>query len=470
MRPRPSTLLLVLPLVAAGCRDRAAAPSLPPPPNVVLIVTDDLGYDDVGCYWPENPGPGYERIETPRLDAMAEEGIRFTSFYSAAPVCTPARASILTGCYPPRVGLGDPDPERGDVLFPKSDVGLSPDELNLGEVMGAAGYRTAMIGKWHLGRDALEAHHQGFDLSFGPLARSRVDDFAAVRRNGQVVEAVPHAELTRRYTEEAISFVRADPSRPFFVYLAHSMPHTPLAATEGFLGTSARGLYGDVVRELDWSTGAILDALAELGLREKTIVLFTSDHGPAVHLRRSGGKAYPLRGGKGQTYEGGMRVPCIATWPGTIPSGVVSDVVWSTLDLLPTFGRLARGPAPTLPIDGRDAFDVLRAADGATATAPAFFYYHRNDLEAVRAGRWKLVFQQIDVVTRRFDRLAPAALYDLENDVGETRNVQTRHPQVVEELKRIAEEMVRDLGDDKSGREGPGRRPVGRLPEASRGG
>lgn len=466
-----SCLLGLAALAGGGCRDRGgSAPSELPPPNVVLIVTDDLGFDDVGCYWSENPASGFEKIDTPRLDAMAAEGTRFTSFYSAAPVCTPARASIMTGCYPPRVGLGDPDPERGDVLVPKSDVGLSPDELNLAEVMKAAGYRTAMIGKWHLGRDSFMPHHQGFDLYYGPHSRSRIEEVAALRRNDKVVEAVPHADLTRRYTEETIEFIRSEPAAPFFVYLAHSMPHTPLAARESFLGTSPRGLYGDVVRELDWSTGAILDALEELGLRGRTLVVFTSDNGPAAHLRNAGGKAYPLRGGKGQTYEGGMRVPCITSWPGVVSAGVTSDVVWSTIDLLPTLARLARGPLPTLPIDGRDAVPVLLGRDGAKSPHRAFFYYHRNDLDAVRVGRWKLVFQQSEMAAKRYERLIPAALYDLERDIGETRNLQLRHPGVVEALKELAEQMIGELGDDKTGVTGTGRRPIGRLPVSSRGG
>lgn len=446
--------------VAGGCGGKPRKPERPP--NLVLIVADDLGYDDLGCTWTPNPAPGYERIDTPNIDRLASEGTLFTSYYTAAPVCTPARAALMTGCYPPRVGMGDPDPERGDVLFPRSPVGLARSETTLAEVLGRCGYATMIVGKWHLGVGPLGPNGHGFDHWYGPVSRSRRDDFAAMRRDGKVVEVVPHAEITKRYTEEAIAFLRAQRDRPFFLYLAHSMPHTPLAARPEFLGTSARGLYGDVVRELDWSTGEILRALEELGLARDTIVVFTSDNGPAVHLGKLGGKAYPLKGGKGRTDEGGVRVPCIVRWPGKVPAGRRCEVPWAAIDFLPTMAALADAPSPELPIDGVDVSALWFG--GEDAPHEAIFYYHRNDLEAVRAGRWKVVFRRTDFQRRLGDRLRPTALYDLVEDVGEERNVQLRHPEIVKRLVRLGERMRQDLGDDKTGAPGPGRRPPERLP------
>lgn len=458
-------------LSVSSCRDQGESGGsgdpgeleFPATPNIVLIVADDLGWNDVGCYFTESGQNGREKIETPALDAMAADGVRFTNFYTASPVCTAARASILTGCYPTRVGMGDPDPERGDVIFPQSDVGLSHAETTIAESLKPAGYASAMIGKWHLGRDTFEPHHQGFDLYYGPRSRSRREPFAAVRRGDKVVEAIPHAELTRRYTEEAITFIRDHAEGPFFVYLAHSMPHTPLAASEAFLGKSARGLYGDTVAEIDWSTGEILRALEEAGLRDNTLVMFTSDNGPASHLHALGGDAYPFQGGKGRTTEGGVRMPCIATWSGVIEPGQISDVLWSTLDLLPTFARFAGVPGPALEIDGVDAAPTLIGKAAAEGTERPYFYYHREDLEAVRIGKWKLVFQHRRYDTVQFEKLRTAALYDLEADISESLNVQTRHPEVVERLKRAAAAMASELGDAKTGTSGAGQRPIGRL-------
>ncbi len=454
----PAAVFVAMLAVSPACREPAP---LAPRPNVVILYADDLGYDDLGCYWTPNPARGYERIETPRIDRMAAEGMRFTDFYAAAPVCTPARAALLTGCYPVRVGLSNPDPERGEVLFPRSPVGLSHDEWTIAEAARTQGYATACIGKWHLGHGDLLPTHHGFDTYYGVLSRSARDEVCAVLRDETPVEAVRHSDLTRRYTEEAIRFMEEHRDRPFLIYLAHSMPHTPLAAPPEFAGTSARGPYGDVVRHLDWSTGEILDAIARLELDEKTLVLFSSDHGPAVNRRHEGGKAYPLKGGKGKTDEGGMRVPFIARWPGHVPPGVICREPAGTIDLLPAFCALAGAALPSHPIDGADIAPLLLGAPGASVPRAAHFYYDMNNLDAVRAGQWKLVFARSSFGKVLSDRLEPVALYDLETDVSEQKNLLADRTDVVARLYRMAERMREELGDDKSGAPGPGRRPPG---------
>jgi arylsulfatase A-like enzyme len=456
-------LIALLTLGLAG-----AARAAEPPPNFILINIDDLGYADIGPF-------GSKLNRTPHLDRMAKEGRKFTCFY-AAPVCSPSRASLMTGCYPKRVGLAR-------VLFPGDELGLHADEHTLPELLKARGYATMCVGKWHLGDqpEFLPTRH-GFDRYFGipysndmgPAgdgARAGFEKFAAnpkkldpkrldpkhpplpLLRDDKAVERVRAAEqatLTARYTEEAVKFIRAQKDRPFFLYLPHTAVHFPFYPGKEFAGKSANGVYGDWVEEVDASVGRVLDAVRELKLGARTLVMFTSDNGGTRVAVNA-----PLRGTKATTLEGGMRVPTIFWWPGRIPAGTATDEVASTMDVLPTFVKLAGGEAPTdRPIDGRDIGPLLLGAAGAK-TPHEFFLFFRagarvgGELEAVRSGPWKL-------------HLPTGRLYNLDNDIGEATDVADRNPEVVKKLKEHAEKARADLGDDKPG---PGCRAPGRNAE-----
>jgi len=422
------------------------------PPNIVLILTDDQGYNDIGCYWdPPDDGP-YQSIRTPRLDRMASEGVRLTDFYVAASICTPSRAALLTGCYPPRVGYGAKDGGLG-VHSPRSKGGLHPAEQTIADVLKARGYRTACVGKWHLG------HHppfrptaQGFDDFFGILWSNNQQPLPLVH-NDEVIRRLPDRPvLVRQLTTSAIEWMSRREDEPFFMYLAYSAPHEPWAVLPEFRGSSERGLYGDIIESVDHYVGVLLDALEMQGKAEDTLVVFTSDNGPWLHPM--GGSAHPFRGGKAESYEGGVRSPCIWRWPGVLPAGRVVEEVVTALDLLPTFAGLAGASLPTRPIDGRDAWPVV--AEGATSTYGPFFYYARGRLEAVREGRFKLMF---DNPIR--PEPVPEALYDLTADPGETTDVRDAHPEVLARLRQHAQTMRAKLGDAILGLEGTEERTVG---------
>jgi arylsulfatase A-like enzyme len=442
-------------------------------PNFIIIFTDDQGYADVGCFWQENKIPGCEKIETPRLDRMAAEGVKFTDFYVTSGVCTPSRSSIMTGCYPLRVGMGD-IPRL--VLFPGDDVGLSTDEITIAGLLREQGYSTMCVGKWHLGHlpPFLPTRH-GFDSYFGIPYSNDMSPTPILRDERVVEDPAVQETLTERYTEEAVRFITENHERPFFLYLAHNYPHIPLHTTDRFRGKSGRGLYGDVIQGIDWSTGQILDTLEKLGIDDNTIVVFTSDNGPWLAFGDHGGKAYPLRAGKNTTYEGGFRVPCIMRWPDRIPADRVCCEVATTMDLLPTFAKLAGGEPPRDRIvDGKDILPLMTAEPGAESPHEAFYYYNWRDLEAVRSGKWKLVFER----TRKLEypyswhrrqsegvvnEKIPEALYDLENDISETTNVIDQHPDVAERLRKLADRMREDLGDSRTNSPGTNRRPVGKA-------
>ena len=464
-------------------------------PNVVIIFTDDQGYGDVGVY-------GAEGYETPHLDQMAAEGIRFTDFYVAGPVCTPSRAALLTGSYPKRVGLAH------RVIFPYHQIGLNPDEVTIAEVLKPLGYATAAIGKWHLGHEApFLPTQQGFDSYFGipysndmgnhpygrsEWARSQGADSAFVSmptpimRGEEVVETSPdQTQLTRRYTEEALQFITDHQDEPFFLYLAHSMPHLPIAASERFEGRTEHGLYGDVIAEIDGSVGQVLSRLDSLGLGDNTLVVFTTDNGPRTWEGTDGGwvwtpddgraarqdqpgyrsgSAGPLRGDKNTTWEGGMRVPFIAHWPARIPAGAVSYELATTMDLLPTIAALTGAEVPgDRTIDGKDIRALLFDEPGAESPYVAFYYYRDNRLQAVRSGRWKLHVYRPEWGEENFMSGPKPLLFDLQTDVGETTDVAAQHPDVVRQLQALAEGARQDLGDAVTGREGNDVRPVGRL-------
>jgi len=425
----------------AGTNRATASDAAGRPPNVIIVFCDDLGYGDVGCF-------GATRIATPNVDRLAAEGRKFTNFYVASPLCSPSRAALMTGCYPARVGLAN------FVLRPDARRGLAPTEITIAEVLKSRGYATCAIGKWHLGfLDGFVPNAQGFDHYFGlyhnldKWETKHFDDKGGtpLLRNGKVVERPADKDtLVQKYTAEAVQFIRDHKGGPFLLYLAHTMPHTPLGASEQFRGTSRCGPYGDAVQEIDWGVGELVRTLRDLGLEKDTLLVFTSDNGPAPV---EGASAGPLRGRKNTTYEGGMRVPAIFWGPGRVPAGTVCGEVAATMDFLVTFGRLA-GAAPPADrvIDGKDIRPLLFGEAGARSPYDAFFYHNGNGvLEAVRAGRWKL---RIARPKGRKQKKPPAPvveLFDLKTDVGESKNLADQHPDVVARLKTLMQAHTEDL-------------------------
>lgn len=417
------------------------------PPNFVLIFTDDQGYQDIGCF-------GSPDIATPQLDRMAAEGMRFTDFYVGAPVCSASRAALLTGCYCQRTGVTG-------VFFPnRGNKGLSPSEITIAEVLKQKGYATACIGKWHLGDDPpFLPTKQGFDTYLGvpysndmsvnpnmqvadnvvwregmTLERMRNErpkkNFVPLLGDEAVIEyPTDQSLLTRRYTERAVQFIREHKNEPFFVYLPHTMPHVPLFASEEFKGKSERGLYGDVIEEIDWSVGQVLKTLRDLKLDDNTLVVFTTDNGPWLSKGKNGGSALPLRDGKFTTFEGGMRVPTIMWWPETVPAATTCHGIASTIDLLPTFASLADVAAPKdRKIDG---VDITRLLTESGAKSPRESFVYRG--QAIRVGKWKLSNS-----TRGLKKgEKPPQLFDLAADIGETTNVAAKHPEVVKKLTEM---------------------------------
>ncbi|MBN2356179.1 sulfatase, partial [candidate division KSB1 bacterium] len=418
------------------------------PPNFVLIYTDDQGYGDVGVY-------GAAGFTTPNLDRMAAEGMRFTDFHVTQAVCSASRASLLTGCYAERVGI------QG-ALMPWASIGLHPDEDTIADVLRRRGYRCGMVGKWHLGHQRpFLPLQQGFDDYFG-LPYS--NDMWPVGYDGQPARSghklfypplplidgeEPAAEirtlqdqdtLTKRYTERAVQFIRNNAQHPFFMYIAHSMPHVPLGVSGRFRGQSAQGMYGDVIMEIDWSVGEILRTLSELNLEENTLVIFTSDNGPWLSYGNHAGTTGSLREGKGTAWEGGVRVPCIMRWPGRIPAARVCDKLTATIDILPTLAHLAGAALPERPIDGVNLWPLLKG-DEAAEPRDRFYYYYGHELRAVRQGPWKLIFPHTyqswpgegagaDGWPGKYGRAACGLeLYNLRRDVGEEHDVAAEHPQ-----------------------------------------
>jgi arylsulfatase A len=441
-------------------------------PNFVIIFADDLGYQDIGPY-------GARQIRTPNLDRMANEGIRFTDFYAAQPVCSASRAALLTGCYPNRIGILG-------ALNPESKHGIHANELTLAEVLKSRGYATAIHGKWHLGHHPqfLPTRH-GFDEYFGlpysndmwpqhPDPTRAFPDLPLIDGVKTIETNPDQSNLTTWYTEHAVRFIERNKTGPFFLYVPHNMPHVPLFVSGKHRGKSGQGLYSDVILELDWSVGEILKALKKEGLDEKTLVIFTSDNGPWLLYGDHAGSALPLREGKATTFEGGVRVPCVMRWPGRIPAGTVNREMALTMDLLPTLAKLSGAEVPKdRIIDGKDIWPLMSGQPGAKTPHEAFFYYWGQHLQAVRSGKWKLHFPHSYTKPeppgggskpgKYANKDIGLELFDLEKDVSEDRNIANENPEVVKRLQALAERAREDLGDSETHRQGKNVRPAGQL-------
>jgi len=447
----------------------------------VLILTDDQGYADVGVY-------GAQGFVTPHLDRLAAEGMRLTDFYASQAICSASRASLLTGSYAERISI------RG-ALTPWAEVGLHADEVTIAEMLRERGYATAMVGKWHLGHheEFLPLQH-GFDEYLGlpysndmwpvdydghPLTEGSKADYPPLPliEGSETLEIVNDLEtqstLTTRYTERGVRFIERHADRPFFLYLAHSMPHVPLGVSAKFSGQSEQGTYGDVIEEIDWSVGEILEALDRNGLAESTIVIFMSDNGPWLNFGNHAGSSGPLREGKATAFEGGPRVPAIFRWPTRIPAGSVSERMASTIDILPTLAAATGAALPDRQIDGVNILPVLEGDESANPR-DQFYFYFGAELRGVREGKWKRVYKHRSRSYRGVEpgrdghpgpymlRTVPAALYDLENDIGETTDVSAANPVVVRRLDALAESAREALGDRLTRRAGNAVRPPGR--------
>ena len=473
-----ASLLLVF---AAGFTGSAFARS----PNIVVIFCDDMGYADVGCF-------GAKGYQTPHLDRMAREGIKFTNFHVSSAVCSASRAALLTGCYHTRVGI------RG-ALGPKSTHGIHAAEMTLAELVKQKGYATGMFGKWHLG------HHpqflptsNGFDEYFGlpysndmwpyhpnvlhlPMAERlkkwpHLPLLEGLRVINAQVSPKDQESLTTWYAQRAVGFIERNADNPFLLYLAHSMPHVPLYVSDKFRGKTARGLYGDVISEIDWSVGQVLAALKRTGNDRNTLVIFTSDNGPWLSYGEHSGVAEPLREGKGTSWEGGVRVPFIARWPGKIPSRKVCEEPAMTIDILPTVAKLIDAPLPHHRIDGKDIWPLLASEKGAISPQEAYYVYYGNDqLQAVISGRWKLIlphrYRTMDgrpggkngLPENYSNKDVGLELYDVKADVSETTDVAKLYPDVVQRMRGLAEKAYHELGDGPMKRKGSAVRPAGQL-------
>lgn len=475
----PALVLFLAMQILMTAKSACSAEENNSPPNIIVIFADDLGYGDLSCY-------GATGWQTPNLDQLALNGVRFTDFYVAQPVCSASRTALLTGCYPNRLGIHG-------ALGPQARHGIHQDETTIAEVLKQKNYATAAIGKWHLGHHPtfLPTRH-GFDQYFGlpysndmwpyhPELKPGTFPALPLIQNESIfdsdVTADDQSKLTQQYTDRAVEFIHANRERPFFLYLAHSMPHVPLFAGTEFRHKSASGLLGDVLQEIDASVGTVVKTIQEAGLAEKTLIIFTSDNGPWLSYGNHAGTAGKLREGKGTVWEGGIRVPFIASWPGKITAETTCRQPAMTIDLLPTFAKLTGAGMPHLKIDGREMTSLL--FDPTTAKSPQqvyFFYYQVGELQALRSGKWKLILPH---TYRTMQGQAPGKdgtpgkyrmvkcqteLYDLESDPGETRDVAAENSVILRSLLDYAEQARSDLGDSLTKRNGSGNRKAGLLP------
>ncbi len=471
-------LFLFAAFVATACSGMSAATK----PNFIVIFCDDMGYADIGPF-------GAAGYQTPSLDQMAREGMKFTDFYAGRSFCTPSRAALMTGCIPTRVGIG------GN-FGPHSNTGLNPDETTIAEVLKPEGYATGCFGKWHLGhRTEFLPPNQGFDEYFGiPYSNDMWPFHPGVRHlpmekrlkkwphlpmyegtkivNPQVMPE-DQVDLTRKLAGRVTRFIGQHKDEPFFIYFPSPQPHVPLFASQHFKGTTERGLFGDVISEIDWAVGQIIATLKEHEIDNNTCIVFTSDNGPWLSYGDHAGSAGPLREGKGTNFEGGFRVPCLIRWPGHVPAGQVCNEVVGAMDLLPTFAALSGASLPPNKIDGKSIVDLMKGGAGAKSPHEAFYHYDGgNRLVAVRSGKWKLMFpQNYRTITepgregipgKAEPRSIPLSLFDLHSDIGETTNVADENPDVVQRLKKLADQMRSELGDGNQSA-GTARRPLGKA-------
>lgn len=454
-------------------------------PNIIIIFTDDQGYGDIGCY-------GATGFETPNLDKLASQGMRFTNHYSAQPVCSASRAGLLTGCYPNRIGISG-------ALFPHHTIGLNPDELTIAEMLKTKGYATAIFGKWHLGhhKKFLPLQH-GFDEYVGvpysndmwPINLDGTQDkpgegrgdyphLPLVEGNETIEEIKTYAgqdKLTTLFTEKAVDFINRNYEKPFFLYVPHSMPHVPLGVSDKFRAKSEQGMYGDVMMEIDWSVGQIVKALKDNKIEDNTIIIFTTDNGPWLNYGNHAGSSGGLREGKTTSWEGGQRVPFIIKWPGKTPEGVVCNKLSCTIDILPSIAEIVDADLPDHKIDGISVTELWKGRFDVEPRKELFYYFGKNNLNAVRKGNWKLVFPH----TFRSYHALPGnngkggprimvtvdslELYNMMRDPGEEYNVLDLYPEIVEELQEVAAKARTELGDLNVGIEtGIGTRNVGKL-------
>ena len=454
-------------------------------PNIVLVLMDDLGYGDLSCY-------GALDFRTPNIDQIALDGIRFTNYLTPQAVCSASRAALLTGCYANRVGMAG-------ALGPRSETGLAHTEVTIAEMMKQKNYATAIIGKWHLGdNQAFLPLSQGFDEYLGipysndmwPMdydgAAAKPENYKSkhpilplIKDNDKIAEIKTledQSTLTGIYTDAAISFIKRNKNKPFFLYLAHSMPHVPINASKKFRGTSKQGLFGDVIQEIDDGIGRIMETLKSNGLDKNTIVIFTSDNGPWLNYGNHAGNPGGFREGKGTTYEGGHRVPFIVRWKGNIPSGQICNQLVSAIDIMPSIASICKLQLPENKIDGVSLVSIFKGDMNATPRKNFLYYYRKNSLEAVRRDNWKLVFEHpsrsyLDQAPGKDgypgntpeNVMMPYALYDLRRDPSEAYDVKDQNPLIVTELNKLAEEARKDLGDDIQNRKGEQVRPVGKL-------
>lgn len=475
----------VLAALMACCPQQGDAKTKPV--NIVLVFIDDMGFGDLGCY-------GATGYKTPNLDRMASQGVRFTNFVSAQAVCSASRAGIMTGCYPNRVGISG-------ALMPDSKIGLNPDEETIAEILKPQQYKSIAIGKWHLGcQKQFLPLQQGFDEYLGlpysndmwpvnydgtPITKeSKGRKFGyptlpLIEGNETVKEIrtlEDQSELTTIYTERAVRFIAENKKNAFFIYLAHSMCHVPLAVSGKFKGKSEQGLFGDVIMEIDWSVGEIMKSLEANGLTNNTLIVFTSDNGPWLNFGNHAGSAGGLREGKGASFEGGQREPCIMKWPGHIPEGTICNKLSSTIDLLPTFAEITKSELPKKKIDGVNILPLMQGNTEANPRETFLYFYRKNSLEGIRKGNWKLVFAHPGRTYHGFQPgkdgfpggtnenfLYEEGLYDLRRDPGEQYDVKVFYPEVLAELKKLADEAREDLGDDLTNNPGKNRRDAGRI-------
>jgi len=445
-------------------------------PNIIIIFTDDQGYQDLSCF-------GSPDIKTPHLDKMANEGIKLTDFYAAQAVCSASRAGLLTGCYPNRIGIHG-------AFMPNSKEGLHTDETTIAEMLKENGYRTGIFGKWHLGDNSeFMPTKQGFDTYFGipysgdmwPLhpEQGTVFNFGPLPlyENETIIDTLTdQSSLTTQITERSVEFISKNKDKPFFLYIAHPQPHVPLYVSDKFKGKSTRGLYGDVIMEIDWSVGQILAALKQYNIDDNTLVIFTSDNGPWLNYGEHSGSALPLREGKGTALEGGQREPCIISYPGKIKPGKIINTPMMAIDILPTIAEITGSKLPQTKIDGKSIWNIWTGETQQSPHEAYFFYYKVNELHGVRYGKWKLYFPHSyrslngreggkDGLPVAYDNntIDHIELYDLSMDISETKNVAAQYPEVVAQIEILANNMRAELGDKLNGQNGKENRPVGRI-------